>query len=102
MVIEREELFRLITESAADMIAVVDTSGRRLYNSPSYEQILGYTPEELSGTTAMAQIHPEDREEAVEGWRRCVPHRHGLEPGIPHETQGRQLAHARVEGEYDP
>src|ERR1700733_9323591 len=64
-VIEREELFRLITESAADMIAVVDTSGRRLYNSPSYEQILGYTPEELSGTTAMAQIHPEDREKVL-------------------------------------
>ena len=47
------------------MIAVVDTCGRRLYNSPSYEQILGYTPEELSGTTAMAQIHPEDREKML-------------------------------------
>ena len=59
--IEREELFRLITESAADMIAVVDTEGRRLYNSPSYEKILGFTPQELSGTTAFEQIHPEDR-----------------------------------------
>ena len=60
--IEREELFRLITENAADMIAVVDTKGRRLYNSPSYEKILGYTPLELGGTTAVDQIHPEDRE----------------------------------------
>ncbi len=63
--IEREELFRLITENAADMIAVVDTAGRRLYNSPSYERILGYTPEELSGTTAVDQIHPEDREKVL-------------------------------------
>jgi two-component system, cell cycle sensor histidine kinase and response regulator CckA len=60
--VQREELFRLITENAADMIAVVDTQGKRLYNSPSYETILGYTPQELGGTTAVDQIHPEDRE----------------------------------------
>ena len=33
----REELFRLISENAADMIAVVDGNGKRLYNSPAYE-----------------------------------------------------------------
>src|SRR5437667_4379971 len=33
---ERDELFQLITENAADMIAVVDSAGRRLYNSPAY------------------------------------------------------------------
>ena len=37
------ELFRLITVNAADMIAVVEIDGRRIYNSPSYERILGYT-----------------------------------------------------------
>jgi PAS domain S-box-containing protein len=63
--IEREELFRLITENAADMIAVVDIKGRRLYNSPSYEKILGYTPQELGGTSAVEQIHPEDRENVL-------------------------------------
>src|SRR5579871_6113859 len=60
--IEREELFRLITENAVDMIAVVDTTNQRLYNSPSYEKILGYTPSELKGTTAADQIHPDDQE----------------------------------------
>ena len=39
---EREELFRLIMENAADMIAVVDGSVSRLYNSPSYQKTLGY------------------------------------------------------------
>ena len=33
---EREELFRLISENAADMIALVDAKGQRLYNSPAY------------------------------------------------------------------
>ncbi len=63
---EREELFRLITENAADMIAVVDTTGHRIYNSPSYEKILGYTTQELHGTTALEQIHPEDREKVLQ------------------------------------
>src|SRR5258708_19766692 len=56
--IAREELFRLITESAADMIAVVNVNGERLYNSPSYEKILGYIPNEIEGTAGLGHIHP--------------------------------------------
>ncbi|MGC1685808.1 MAG: PAS domain S-box protein [Candidatus Acidiferrales bacterium] len=59
--VEREELFRLITENAADMIAVVTADGKRIYNSPSYEKVLGYSAAELSNTSAYAQIHPEDQ-----------------------------------------
>ena len=58
---EQQEMFRLIGENAADMIAVVHASGRRLYNSPSYERFLGYSAEELRNTTAFEQIHPDDR-----------------------------------------
>jgi two-component system cell cycle sensor histidine kinase/response regulator CckA len=63
---EREELFRLITENAADMIAVVDGSGNRLYNSPSYQRLLGYSPEELRQTKGIEQIHPDDRQKVIE------------------------------------
>jgi PAS domain S-box-containing protein len=63
---EREQLFQLITENAADMIAVIDSNGQRLYNSPAYQRILGYGPEELSGTSSTAQIHPDDRARVVE------------------------------------
>jgi two-component system, cell cycle sensor histidine kinase and response regulator CckA len=58
--LQREEVFRLITENAADMIAVVDENGRRVYNSPSYERILGYRPDELQNMEASDQIHPDD------------------------------------------
>ncbi len=61
----REELFELISENAADMIAVVNADGTRAYNSPSYERLLGYSPEELRGTVAFEQIHPEDRAKVV-------------------------------------
>lgn len=58
---ERDELFRLITENAADMIAVIDTKGNRLYNSPAYQRVLGYSPSDLEGQLSLEQIHPADR-----------------------------------------
>jgi len=64
--IEREELFHLISENAADMIAVVDLEGRRIFNSSSYHKILGYSPEELQESSGFEQIHPEDRERVKE------------------------------------
>jgi two-component system, cell cycle sensor histidine kinase and response regulator CckA len=61
-ILEREELFHLISENAADMIAVVDMNGKRLFNSRSYEKVLGYTTEELQASSAFEQIHPDDQE----------------------------------------
>jgi PAS domain S-box-containing protein len=58
---ERDQLFQLISENAADMIALVDSDGRRLYNSPAYQKVLGYSPEDLKATSSTEQIHPDDR-----------------------------------------
>jgi two-component system, cell cycle sensor histidine kinase and response regulator CckA len=60
-VLAQEELFSLIGENAADMIAVVTIHGERVYNSPSYQKLLGYTPEDLESTSAYEQIHPDDQ-----------------------------------------
>jgi PAS domain S-box-containing protein len=62
---ERDRLFQLISENAADMIAVVDKNGQRLYNSPAYEKILGYSQDDLASTSALEQIHPDDRTRVV-------------------------------------
>ena len=59
--IEREELFHLINENAADMIALVDIEGRRLYNSLSYHRVLGYSADELQSSAPLDQVHPDDR-----------------------------------------
>lgn len=63
---ESEARFRLIAENAADLIAVVDSKGRRLYNSPSYETVLGYSPQELKNNWAFGEIHPDDRARVME------------------------------------
>jgi two-component system, cell cycle sensor histidine kinase and response regulator CckA len=60
--LERDELFHLISENAADMIAVVDMQGERLFNSLSYQKMLGYSPEELQASSAFQQVHPDDCE----------------------------------------
>ena len=37
---KKDEIFQVVTENAADMIALVDVKGRRLYNSPAYKRVL--------------------------------------------------------------
>jgi len=63
---DRDQLFQLITENAADMIAVVDGTGQRLYNSPAYQHVLGYSDEELKSTASIEQVHPDDRQMVLE------------------------------------
>ena len=67
-----EELLRLITDNAADLIAVVDAQGRRLYNSPSYGTVLGYTQADLNRTDSLVQVHPDDRERVATAAREAV------------------------------
>ena len=84
---KKDEIFRVVTENAADMIALVDVKGRRLYNSPAYKRILGYSPEELSETSSFEQIHPEDRLRVLEAAREARDSGNGkrLEYRIKHK-----------------
>ena len=81
---ESHEFFRLIWENLSDMVAVIDLEGRRLYNSPSYKDVLG-PPAELLGTDSFADIHPEDRERIRQVFREAV------QTGIGREAEYRFL-----------
>ena len=71
-----EQLFKSIAEVSADLIAVVDKRGNRIYNNPAYYRVFGYTAEELKNTVAFDQIHPDDQEmvkrTATESWQTGV------------------------------
>jgi two-component system, cell cycle sensor histidine kinase and response regulator CckA len=73
---ESEERFRLIAENIADLIAVLDLEGKRLYNSPSYKDILG-DPMALRGSTSFEEIHPDDRERIRNIFQETVRTGHG-------------------------
>ena len=57
---EREQLFRLIMENTTDLIAVLDVTGKRVYNNRAYQALLG-TEESLRGTDSFREIHPDDQ-----------------------------------------
>ena len=71
--LRQNELFRIVSENAADMIALVEVSGKRLYNSPAYEKVLGYSAEELAATGSLEQVHPDDRERVIEAAKHLPP-----------------------------
>jgi two-component system, cell cycle sensor histidine kinase and response regulator CckA len=61
---EQEQMFRLITENAEDLITVVDREGKRLYDSPGYAK-LGYSTKDRGREPFPEQIHPDDREALI-------------------------------------
>jgi PAS domain S-box-containing protein len=66
-----EERFRVIMENLADLVAVLDRDGRRIYNSPSYQGILGDVSL-LRGSSSFDEIHPDDRLRVREAFEETV------------------------------
>jgi PAS domain S-box-containing protein len=62
---ERERMFRLLIEQAYDIVVILAQSGEFRYQSPAVRRVLGYAPEELTGTNVLDLIHPDDRERAA-------------------------------------
>jgi PAS domain S-box-containing protein len=69
---EREEHFRTLIENAHDITCICDPDGRMLYQSPSFQRRLGYTPEDLIGKIGFPYIHPEDVPVAMAALGRMV------------------------------
>jgi PAS domain S-box-containing protein/excisionase family DNA binding protein len=55
-----KERFRALTEKSADAIALVTAKGKVVYASPTTEQLMGYTPEELQKLTNPFELVPPD------------------------------------------
>jgi len=68
---KQERILRLIAENLGDYIAVLDLEGKRIYNSPSYQQLFGAN-RDLRGTDSFAEIHEEDRPKVIEAFRETV------------------------------
>ena len=58
---QSEEHYRIITENAGDLIAMLDAAGRWVYANPAYRRLLSEAALEV-GADALAHVHPEDRE----------------------------------------
>jgi PAS domain S-box-containing protein len=56
-----ERRFRTLLEKSSDMLLLVDAGGRYRHWSPAATESLGWTEEEVSGTDALALVHPDDQ-----------------------------------------
>ncbi|MBI3370754.1 MAG: diguanylate cyclase [Betaproteobacteria bacterium] len=68
---ESQELFRAIVENVRDLVAVLDTEGRRIYNSPSYRPLF-HESDIRQGSSSFREIHPADRGRIKEIFHRTV------------------------------
>jgi len=81
---ESEERFRLIAESARDVIWLLDRNAKLLYISPSVERLRGYTPEELMDTPVEKILMPDSYKELMSVFETFFKHfRKGLIPDVP-------------------
>ncbi|GLR89284.1 sensor domain-containing diguanylate cyclase [Bradyrhizobium iriomotense] len=60
--VANEAHFRLLAEQSSDMVTRIGLDNRLLYVSPSCARVVGWSPDELLGNSAVAGIHPEDLE----------------------------------------
>ncbi len=56
----KEADFRLLAEESSDMVTRIDIDERIRYASPSSIRVVGWRPEHLVGTPALAGVNPED------------------------------------------
>lgn len=68
----REERFRSLVQNSSDVIAVLKADAVIQYLSDSCERILGYSPEELVGKSALDFVHPDDLPKAREAFTQLV------------------------------
>lgn len=81
---ESEALFRAIAENAADLIAMLDTKGCRIYNNPAYRKVFGSNPL-LANFDSFTEIHPQDRGRVKAIFRKTV------DSGVGERTEFRFL-----------
>jgi len=64
--IQQRRLFQIMTDNVSDFIVLLDHLGNRTWANPAYIHAMGYSEEELVGTHALSEIHPDDRERTTE------------------------------------
>ncbi len=55
-----DDKYRLMVENSMDALAVIEADGTPRYQSPAYEQMLGYSPGERIGQSVFEIVHPDD------------------------------------------
>jgi len=88
---QQRRLFQIMTEGVSDLIVLLDNQGHRTWSNPAFSHLMGYTPEELVGSDALAQVHEDDKARASEALNLT------LQQGTPQQAEYRMQ---RKDGDY--
>jgi PAS domain S-box-containing protein len=69
---ESDQLYRMVVDSATDLVALIDPTGTVAYASPSHLSVVGYSPEEIVGGSVFAQAHPDTERASRESFARAA------------------------------
>ena len=75
-----EERFRALIEHSHDAITLLAADGTVLYDSPSIQRVLGYSPTERIGRSVFEFVHPEDRRNMTRGFANFVQQPGAVDP----------------------
>lgn len=75
---ESQVRFRALVENSTDAIIVLAADGSLVYDNPSSNRPLGYTPGEMLGVSVFDIIHPEDLSRVQQTFSEAV-----ARPGVP-------------------
>ena len=70
-----KEFFHSLIQNSLDVITILSTDGTILYESPSIERLLGYTPTELVGRKAFELVHPDDIQKVMNAFTEIIQNR---------------------------
>ncbi|MCE0484842.1 MAG: PAS domain S-box protein [Methylacidiphilales bacterium] len=79
----QRRLFQVMTDNVSDLIVLMDRQGHRVWNNPAYNRVLGYETEELAGTYALSEIHPDEQTRATEALNKVA------QEGTQHQSEYR-------------
>jgi len=97
VLLAKEADFRLLAEQSSDMVMRIGLDERILYVSPACARVLGWTPEQLTGSSALAGVHPEDLPRVQQGVAALKSA--ALKSGKAEETRITHRARHREKGE---
>lgn len=89
-----EQAFEELITHTVDVLTILDGEGVIQYESPSIERILGYEPCELEGQNVFENIHPDDRQKALETFYETI----GMDSD--YTTAGVQLRFQHKDGSW--
>jgi PAS domain S-box-containing protein len=94
-----EERLRMIAENTGSFIAVLDHRGTYAFANPAHRK-LGFSPEELIGTSVLAVIHPDDRERITSIFQNGTPENLSTFT-VEYRIVGKEGLEYAIEGKFD-